>query len=230
MCSLLHKYDKVVSLGSNCLVKIFVDSVIKKQETQFFDNIGTSMWSINKLIETNFEGVFDIDEFCNLRILNTGKDQYIITNKKLYLVFKHDFYQSQTKPFVYDPVIFDKFIYKYQRRIKRFNELLSSDQSLLFIRLEQSNSIRVMYEEYADKFVVPEIEYVKEFSSLIKTINPEKKFLIIYISKKLDNAYDTDNNIIVVRDTYNIVDWTKCIKQLRDLFNDNKEFLFNYSI
>ena len=47
--------NQVISLGSMCFVKLFLNKINKNQETHFFDWIGTSVWSIRLALENNFE-------------------------------------------------------------------------------------------------------------------------------------------------------------------------------
>ena len=47
-------FDKVISIGSNCYPKCFIQASLYGGETEFFDYIGTSMWSINELLVNDF--------------------------------------------------------------------------------------------------------------------------------------------------------------------------------
>ena len=90
--SFIKKFNgKIISLGSNCFIKLFLNDINYKEETYFFDYIGTSMWSINELIENNFNDLFNKDKFEKKQILFLGKDKYIY---QYYLRFKHDVKQN----------------------------------------------------------------------------------------------------------------------------------------
>ena len=84
----LKKYDKIISLGSNCYVKFFLKHIKYDQETYFFDNIGSPMWSVCELIKHNFEDVLNFNDY-NSEIINKGCAR-IVTNTKYNLKFKHD--------------------------------------------------------------------------------------------------------------------------------------------
>ena len=93
MNKFFKSFDKIISLGSNCYIKMFLESHLIKKETQFFDYIGSSMWSINELLKNDFKGLYDYKNFEKKHILNKG-DIYIFTNNLYYLRFKHDFKQN----------------------------------------------------------------------------------------------------------------------------------------
>jgi hypothetical protein len=228
MIKLLNKYDKVISLGSNCYIRLYLDSINVKKETHFFDNIGSSMWSINKLVENNFSDLFNQDDYCMMHISNT-KDKYIYTHKKYYLIFKHDFLQNYLSNVnSVSKKTFLEFKIKYERRKERFIQLINNKDTVLFIRLEENRNPKIHHEIYEKNFETSELEYVKIFSNIIKKINPSKKFLIIFISKQNKNNYDFENNIITIKDILNINTWIKCDKKLQELFEINNTFLNNY--
>ena len=65
---LKNKNIKIISLGSNCYNKIYLNKIGIKRETNYFDYIGTSMWAINELFIMNkFKDVFsNKDNFINM--------------------------------------------------------------------------------------------------------------------------------------------------------------------
>ena len=55
MNKFMDKFDEVSSLGYNCYTKLYFNSRKMDKETQFFDYIGTSVWSIIELLENDFD-------------------------------------------------------------------------------------------------------------------------------------------------------------------------------
>ena len=70
MDKLFEKFNVVMSLGYNCYTKLYLNSKKIEQETHFFDYIGTSVWTIIDLLNNDFEGVFDNE---NYEIMNVIK-------------------------------------------------------------------------------------------------------------------------------------------------------------
>jgi hypothetical protein len=161
---------KIYSLGYNCCIKKYID-IQGKKATNLFDYIGSSMWSINKLVENDFQDLFDINMYKNMEIL---PNYNIITNEKYYLRFKHDLKTM---------INFEKFKETYKRRIIRFKEDLDNENKILFIRLEESHQDRIIYDQYKENFKKNELEYLKDYSIFLKTKIPFLNFKIIYISE-----------------------------------------------
>ena len=118
------KNYKIYSLGYNCCVKRYIDTISKKGATNLFDYIGSSMWAINKLFENDFQDLFDINMYKNMEIT---PNYNVITNEKYYFRFLHDLKTMDN---------FKKFKESYERRIIRFKEDLNNKNKILFIRLE----------------------------------------------------------------------------------------------
>jgi hypothetical protein len=52
LCNLFKNYE-MISLGYNCIPKFLISS-IKKGQTHLFDWVGSSMWSIYKIVIDDF--------------------------------------------------------------------------------------------------------------------------------------------------------------------------------
>jgi len=223
-------FDKIISLGCKCYVKLFLDSIKHKSETQFFDYIGSSMWAINDLFKDDFSGLFDkgIDELEKKKILYSGFDKYIITHKKYYLRFKHDFKQNCNSELKENIKLedFNKVSEKYERRKERLINILQEDkETLLFIRYEENQENRIKYGE--DK--KSEIEYIYEFIDIIKQKYPLKKFCILFLSDTMENDDKRDKNLIILKNVKRINMWTESSKKIRNTIEQNQNFLLNYS-
>ena len=231
---------KVISLGFNCFIKKFTNDIGINQETNFFDYIGTSMWAINKLFENDFTNLFNEEEYENLKILTDNL--CVTTNKQYYFRFLHDFKNNTNinlinKKFMVDKTIeqkiiddikiqFNKFKETYERRIIRLKDLLLKEKKILFIRLEETMNNRIIYDEYKSYFEKSELDYILDYSKMIKKNYPNLDFKIIYISKIHDNKYMIENNLIILNSKNVTIDnWNNCTNGLKDLFEKNKEFL-----
>jgi hypothetical protein len=211
-------FDKIISLGCNCYVKMFLDSIKHKSETQFFDYIGSSMWAINDLFKDDFSDLFGngMDDIEKKKILYS--DTYILTHKKYYLRFKHDFnqnYNSGIKENIKSED-FNKFSKKYGRRKERLINILNEDkETLLFIRYEENQENRIKY--FGDK--KSEIEYIYEFIDIIKQKYPLKKFCILFLSYTMENDDKREENLIILK--------TESSKKIKNTIQQNEIILLN---
>ena len=218
-------FDKIISLGCKCYVKLFLDSIKHKSETQFFDYIGSSMWAINDLFKDDFSELFDngIDDIEKKKILYSGFDKYILTHKKYYLRFKHDFRQNCNSGIKENikSEDFNKVSEKYLRRKERLINILNEDkETLLFIRYEENQENRIKY--FGDK--KSEIEYIYEFIDIIKQKYPLKKFCILFLSDTMEND-KRDENLIILKNLSRINIWTQSPKKIKNTIEQNEKFL-----
>ena len=219
----IRSFDKVISLGSNCYIKMFLESIKYKTETHFFDYIGSSMWAINDLFKDNFSELFDdgIDSLEKKKIMYSGDDEYIITHKKYYLRFKHEFNQNFHSEIKENIKIedFKKVCEKYERRKERLFDILNDDkQTLLFIRYEEDHKNRINY--FEDK--KSEIEYIYDFIKMIKRKYPLKKFCILLLSHTMENDINYDENLIILKMIEEINLWNESPKKIKNTIDKNK--------
>ena len=220
MEKIFKKYDKVLSLGSNCFVKSFLQYSNIIQETNFFDNIGSPMWGVCELLENDFGDLSNIQDYDKLQINDKLKT---LTNKRYYLRLKHqDHIWRNNKP---DLKSLNNLFVTFERRAKRFQEHLKDNKKILFIRLEQDDSKRVFYPEYKGKNEGDEIKYVKEFSKIIKRKYPELTFDILFISKIVDPSYDEENKIIIMPNPYEDMHWDDCNNKLNTICTSNFDLI-----
>jgi len=204
---------KIVSLGYNCYVKKYVDDNFGKMETNFFDNTGISMWAINELFKNDFSDLFNIEDYEKMEIV---PKYFVYTNKKYYLRFLHD---------LSDLSRFNTFKESYQRRIKRLDDLIKN-QNILFIRFEEPQTNRIMYDFYKEKFKKSELDYIKDFSNIIKKKYPNAKFKIIYISDIYEIELFEDSNLLILNKNakYNWT-WSNCSAVIKDMFEKNNQII-----
>lgn len=242
------KNYKFISLGYNCLIKKYMNDIFISQETNLFDYLGTSMWSINELFLNDFNNLFNIEDYKKYKLLNKSKYNIII-NEKYYIRFPHDFDNKKNNKLVLnnnqnnthiinrttineDIMItlknnFPNFINTLKRRIERLKKILSDEKNILFLRFEEDNDDRIIYDIYKDKLIKTELENIIEFSNIIKKIYPKLNFKIIYISKINDNNYDEINNIIILKNNFDNFNWDNCSNKFSKIFDSNKDFLSN---
>jgi hypothetical protein len=154
------------------------------------------MDTINDMIENEFEGLFNKDNFVLKSVsekfpLDTDRDKndpsyiYINNNIEFCHDFNHDFNTS-----------YKNFIEKYKSRIYRLYELIHSDKHIHFIR-----------DEWKYNNNLP--EKIEKFQDIIKSINPYCKYttsIIINTKKPLDIDIKNTN---IIFDINKLGDWTR---------------------
>ena len=234
MNKFMDKFDDVSSLGYNCYTKLYFNSLKMDKETQFFDYIGTSVWSIIELLENDFDGIFDKSNYKIMNIMKTGDDQFLVVNEKYFIRCKHEFKKTLDRKF--DPEILheyeidkeelEDFIEKMKRRKERFMNMLASNNSLLFIRYEEDPTGRYHLKQYDEKFNISYMENLKILSDMFKKINPEKKITILDISHRHDKTeYIKEYEIIKIRMRKRIDHWKKAVVEFENTFSNEKKFI-----
>jgi hypothetical protein len=216
---LFYNY-KIISLGFNCFPKKFIDNFIGQTETNIFDYIGTSMWSINELSDNDFIDLFNWNYIKKITINNNRENNYL-TNEKYYIRFMHDLKINYSQKY------YNSIEHKYLRRISRLNSILNNSNKIIFIRYKETNNDRIIYDEYKEKFEIPEYENLIKFSIIIKNKFPNLNFFIIYLSHDEDDNIDNDNNIIKLKIYENNITWDNCHKIFKNIFIEKYELLFN---
>jgi len=234
MNKFMDKFDEVSSLGYNCYTKLYFNSLKMNKETQFFDYIGTSVWSIIELLENDFDGIFDKSNYKIMNIMKTGDDQFLVVNEKYFIRCKHEFKKTLDRKF--DPEILheyeidkeelEDFIEKMKRRKERFMNMLATNNSLLFIRYEEDPTGRCDLKQYDEKFNISYMDNLKILSDMFKKINPEKKITILDISHRHDKTeYIKEYEIIKIRMRKRIDHWKKAVVEFENTFSNEKKFI-----
>jgi len=228
---------KLISLGSNCFFKMYISYLKIDQETNLFDYTGTSMWAIVDLLENNnLDKIFDKKEdFENMKILSDNEeDKYIVTNKKYYIRFKHSFkqdYQNFTNTSLENDELFNNVKETWKRRSERFINQLNlfniTKKPIMFLRYEEDNNNRIMYDEYKDKYIKSELDYLINFSNLLKTKYKNLNFHILFFTtNKKENLFLKDENIILINiKNKNLIKWNTCCKDFDKIFRNNEVFI-----
>jgi hypothetical protein len=243
------KNYKIISLGYNCTIKGYLESFIKDEPTNLFDYTGSPMWGINNFFENNFSSLFNLEDYDYFHILKN--DKKTVTNKKYYFRYKHEFKINEetnnlktlannlSTRFILKNIInannlniknqiknlFEPFKLSFQRKIERLNNHLINEKQILFIRIEEIMDNRIIYEPYKYYYQKPELEYVKDFSNIIKTKYPDLVFKIIYLTKQSDTIYLKDLNLILIKADIDNIKFVNSPDKISELFLKNKDFL-----
>jgi len=224
------KKNNLISLGTNCKIKMFLNLHID-QPTHLFDWIGSPQWGINNLINDNYD-LFNTSDYCSLNIYNSIDPLTIFCNKKYYFKFIHDLDNNtiiDKYNLVYnkhgDLIKVSKFLEfkeKYQRRIQRFIEMLNSNKSIVFLRLEELMANKIIYDNHKEFYAKPEIYYIKEFMNIIKNKYPNANFKLIFFSQT--NQTELIDNLLIINDDLNVHDKNENEK-LEMLINKNTDII-----
>ncbi len=238
---ILSKYNKTLSIGSTCFIKKFMLSIGINQETEFFDYIGVPVWSITDLIHNDFKNLFNYHDYKNIKILSDKDDSYNITHIPYFLVFKHDFSQTH-KQFTFPIKLpeFNRFNDKYLRRSIRFQNLLHTSSSILFIRYEQYKNY-IIHDQYKDKYEKCELSQLRDFSLMLKEKYPHLHFNILFFYSNIENSfYDNDYNILILKNTQGLsiggtpdgisktFTYDNCHEKLHEICVENMDLLNKY--
>ena len=204
---LKSKYTNILSLGSNCYPKLFIQRVVKplEGETQLFDYIGTSVWSINALLRADFK---DLTTVSMTPILD--KVRPIVTNTEYYVRFMHELRNASDA---------EKPAFKEQiaRRIQRFTSTMSDPaKNILFIRWQENPKGRIVYPNFP---TTTEYEELSTFVALIK----EKygaAVTVIYINTEQE-GWNEARNILSVKIPSLTVDFRIAAARIKSLFETN---------
>jgi hypothetical protein len=172
----------VVSLGANCYPATYIKEHLNpiNKETQLFDTIGTSMWSINKLIEERFEGILAL---CNFKdLVHREGEGAIVTNTRYNLRFKHDLDSAaQARSF--------SFQAKIRRRIPRLESTFRSASELLLIRYQEIQTRRIHHGPITDEYAE-----LCRFAALLRSKYGQHNFIIVYITEGA-SSWNEDSRI-----------------------------------
>lgn len=231
----LFKNYQLISLGYSCYPKLFIDKIIKK-ETHFFDWVGSSTWSIKTLLENNFYNVVNRDNYYywNVSFVPHCAENFIY-NKEYYLRFIHD------EDFLNTNEQWNNFKNKYSRRIERFNQLLTSNNDLLFVYLEENifrydnlyPEIKKYYPKNTENYHIEQSKLeqgrILDIVKIIKTKYNKHNFKIIYFSHLLPKNSYTQNIIFIKTDcNYQLFKWNQWVeKQGIKTIIDNFDFINN---
>jgi len=181
-----------ISLGNTCGVAYQLRKHNLRHISFPFDWFKTPKLStIIKLIENKFDGLLDEKYFKFIKYSDKFFDSEglsqvmaLYKNTKYNLIFYHDFIKEKT--FEEQFLIIKE---RYQRRIKRFYDILNSDEELVFVR-----------DDIYEKINICELKYL---ISLIKSK------LIVIIHNPNNKPILNISNIIIYNDIDIYQDWKR---------------------
>ena len=189
-----------ISLGSSCSIAENLKILNLRNKALPFDWIRVQNFkNINLMIETDFEYLWDINNF----LFQKDSNNFFLIDDKLNFIkesveiyqnknYNANFYHDFPKKYLFK----DSFIIfkeKYQRRVNRFYDIIKKENSIIFIREQiKPNLIKV--------------EDLDKFYNLIKNINSTLEFKLIlivnnFINKNLDEliSYSNKNSWIKLK-------------------------------
>lgn len=189
----LNKYDKIISLGTTCTFS-FLFSLKNFHRCIFDSAMATSMWAICQLLNNNFDGFLSDMAY---QKMYDGLNGFTIYDKKYFI---RTFGTNPTSP---DFIAFCKSM--QEKACEFMNELSTLSGNILFLRHEEKSyhnyyGNRIDHPDFNKYFEKPEIDYLKDFSNIIKNINPNIRFKILFISDNDDCFIDDEHNIIGIPD------------------------------
>jgi hypothetical protein len=201
------KFKRIISLGSNCYPKFFISKILKpvNGETDLFDYIGASMWSINALLLNDFAGLDDHKNFGLIPVLEGAEP--IVTNTKYYLRFKHDL---ATVADANKAVFKDKL----RRRVNRFKVGVTAD-SVLFIRQQESQTGRLPCK--SSNSLRSDAVELDDFIDILNMKYKCKKVVVIYINLDVD-GWNERRDILSVKIDSLDYDWATAHTVIKELF------------
>ena len=180
----IKDFDTMLSLGANCYPKIYMDKALGlKKETELFDYIGCSMWSINACLKDDFKGLFFPEKFTMMPIIKDSPP--MVTNRHYYLRFMHYLKSASDAK---DP----RFIGQLNRRIERFENYMRNSENILCIRLEENQKNRIQYYKSNER------DELDGFISIVKEKYGTKNIKIIWLNTKED-GWNKDKTILSVK-------------------------------
>lgn len=226
-----EKYT-IFSFGFNCFIKIFLNKMKIEQETQFFDWIGSSTWSIRLLLENNFENLLQKENFKYLQTIQK-ENEYVWTDELYYLRFKHDFEQThlkETKQITQQE--WKEVKEKYERRKNRFLETFKTyeknQKPILFIRLQEDFDQRIYLDHHIHIQKEDEINDLLCISNWIQKQYPNLIYKIIFLSRIKDqtsHSHETDSHLFILHTLNKNTNYD--VPMIVSILHENKEFIAN---
>jgi len=185
----MQKYN-IISLGYVCNVFGYLNSdktLHKNLKSSVFDRIASPMWAINELVSNDFEDFLKDD--------NIKHDQLFDKSDR------KEHYDSRYYVRFLKTAKLDDIREIFNRKIEKLNQILNSDEPVLFVRCEEKHQLtkrgsRIIFDEYKDKYSKNELAYVKLFSNTLKNKYPSLNFKILFMGQSGDNFVDKEHGIV----------------------------------
>lgn len=225
-----------VSLGYNCCPKIYLKAKEETKDipTHYFDRIGTSAWSVYRLLKFDFLEHADTSRLRHA-YMHQKKKTGLIMNKKYYMRLMHYFPKSKNCTNISQvsrqelQSCFDLM----ERRKERFIELLNNkDIPILFYRQEEAydperllyGPIKKVYPRNRQELSDFEYHYIEKTSELFRKKYLRNNFAILYFSESRKKNLDIKNQIITIPIEKDII-WTEAVEKYNKIMKKHYEFI-----
>ena len=202
----------ILSLGANCYPAAYIKEFLKpdNKETQLFDTLGTSMWSINKLIEERFEGIIDRHNFKDIQ--HREGEGTIVTNTRYNVRFLHDLqFAIQARSLT--------FRARMTRRIPRIEAIFREAPQLLLIRYQEIQARRIQHGPPTDEYAE-----LCRFAALLRSKYRQNNFVIAYIAER-ESGWDEENRILTVHIPSTDIPYEGCGAVIADRMSSHLPFI-----
>jgi hypothetical protein len=173
-CTGTRRYDRIVSIGSNCEVTWNLRNHFEISEAYPFDWWVTPYHALLALLDANFGGLFELEN------LVVTPDRRTVVDKRLNILHQHDFPRDEQGFVDVDgfagqiPALREKFAYLAARFV---NDL--SGKEVLFIRNRCGNDPKYLVGDYGDL----QPAQCVEICDRLKRLLPNTKFDIFATNK-----------------------------------------------
>ena len=192
--NLLFKDHKILSLGWNCSMKLFKNTIVD-EETHYFDWLGIDPYAIYNLLKNDFKSVFKNKNY-KYYYNDDGSIMKINNNPVIYDILYNIRYVHQGDFLKYG---WNNFEEQYLRRILRLKNTFKCNNKKIFMYMEDT-SIKLQNKLYISlqKNNISELnnyENSNKIQKLKKITNFQKKYMLI-LDKYITNNYNFKYKII----------------------------------
>lgn len=221
-----------ISLGYNCFVKKYCDDQLqRKQETNFFDYVGSPMWAVEQLLCDNFK-CFEAATVADFEMFESVLNLWTLTHMQLYLRFRHDYRCTATEQTLSAKAV-EAVIQKYNRRAKRFLHHLEHKKRICFLRLSENMHKRKTL-VHDEQVRCSEVTHLNNISRLFEERFPQMQchFVLLSLETADDNgeAVKPAHNVHVVDFSAHCgaTNWHNCVENIGKVISKEwLEALFN---
>jgi hypothetical protein len=210
-----------ISLGYCCYTTLFISELTKQDNKTYnryvFDWLGLPMWSICKLIEDDFVDLNN-SQYLVYKKHYSNKNESYVTNTKYNAIFAHDYNRYLNE------IPAEQFAHvkaKYDTRIQRFRDILTSGKPIVFFRVERDEPGLINFPE--DNITESELFYVKKFAQAMSAKGVNCK--IVFFTSSNPTGWDATNKICSVHFEHNAPQTVLLEKDIITIFADNREFI-----
>ncbi len=202
---MFNEYDNIISLGEACFVATTLINLNLRQFSSPFDWVmGSGLKYRLDCLLTDFDNFIEKENLSKLDYNDPDTDFYSYLNTKSSIVFNHEFRKNEDFNSAYPEVR-----ERYDRRIQRLLDLLSSKQSNLLVYMDLK---KPKQEITIDQL----IEYMVRINHKFKT-NTIELLYFRYVDNVEDASIRKINKYLSVADYNGLIDEQAANQNLCDL-------------